>query len=106
MLPKRRVPDVANQDGGQQVPSAMTVDTQLVRLQRRRTRGVIVRPRYRQACVAGAEASHTVGAGREPAQRPTGVTWPIPTRRFPGIVLLVRWEQSAEYATRTHEERS
>jgi hypothetical protein len=52
MLPKRRVPNVANQDGGQQVPSAMTVDAQLVRLHRRRTLGVIVRPRYRQACAS------------------------------------------------------
>jgi hypothetical protein len=34
VLPKRRIPDVANQDGGQQVPSAMTVDAQLVRLHR------------------------------------------------------------------------
>ena len=54
-VPKGRVPDVANQDGGQHVPSAMTVDAQLVRLHRRRTLAVTVRPRYRQACAAGAE---------------------------------------------------
>jgi hypothetical protein len=42
VLPKRRVPDVANQAGGQQVPSAMTVDAQLMRLHRRRTLGVTV----------------------------------------------------------------
>jgi hypothetical protein len=86
VLPKRRVPDVANQDGGQQVPSAMTTCEA----------SATAHPwGYRSAWIptsmrcGSRSKSHGGGAWREAAQRP------IPTRRFPGIVLLVRWGQSA-----------